>query len=259
MKKIAVITAGLNAAKFIEDCVESVRSSMTDGLFEVLHVYVDDGSTDNTSEVINRIAHPNLKYIQLDKNYGPSYARNFAVSQIECDYIFHLDADDVLFQNSLKYLFIKAEEAGSQWVYGDFIRANQDLKYIRALDYYGWPFKTVQQALQSMFTGWHFFQGNCLYSRELFDKVGGFNVDLRLGEDFELFTKFLVEGELPVHLPGPLYIHRNHESNATKSFTTGNYKEMHRDNTRLIFNLHSEGILNKLTEEDQKTIFDYLN
>jgi len=216
MTKVAVITPCFNAGGFIGECIASVEKSVTLGIIEVKHIIVDDGSTDGTREILQGMDRPQLKRIFLDNNYGPGYARNAGWQSAGADYIFFLDADDVLFANSLRYLVGMAEETGSPWVYGDFVRGDERGRYLVGEDYYGWQFKSAGAGLYSMYTGRHFFQQNSLYLKRILEEAGGFDSQLAMAEDFDLATRLLLAGHLPKHVRGPLYMHRYHTQNLSQ-------------------------------------------
>lgn len=99
--KISVITPVYNRADCIEKCMESVSNATKRGL-EVEHVICDDGSTDNTVEIIEKYAeqHPHVKLCKLNKNSGPNTARNTAIRNASGEWILILDSDDALAPDS---------------------------------------------------------------------------------------------------------------------------------------------------------------
>ncbi|EGW47119.1 hypothetical protein HMPREF0666_01692 [Prevotella sp. C561] len=91
-----------NAEKYIERCVESVyHQGLNINDFEVL--VVNDGSTDNTSVLLNRmkVSYSNLSVINKS-NGGQGSARNLGVEVASGDYIMFIDADDYLIDNQIK-------------------------------------------------------------------------------------------------------------------------------------------------------------
>jgi glycosyltransferase involved in cell wall biosynthesis len=216
--KIAVITPCYNRAKFLPECIKSVSLSNTFGLCEIEHIIVDDASTDNSWEILDQLKTPKLRIYKLSQNKGPAFARNFAVSQSAADFIFCLDSDDVLFQNSLFSLLTLALDKKADWVYGDVIRGDRELRYQIGRDFYGWKFNTIEDVLTSMYKNEHFFQGNCLFSRTAFEKAGRYDDTRHIAEDFDLFTRMLLRGYFPYYLPSPLYIFRIHDNNLSQPY-----------------------------------------
>lgn len=87
----SVVIPAFNRGELIVDTLESVFSQDTDSSYEVL--VVDDGSTDNTREVIKALQRPNLRYLYQD-NSGANKARNKGIENAKGKYVAMLDADD---------------------------------------------------------------------------------------------------------------------------------------------------------------------
>jgi glycosyltransferase involved in cell wall biosynthesis len=85
---ISVIIPCYNGAEFLAETIESVRRQTYPPL-EV--IVVDDGSTDNTGEVVAR--YPEVKYIR-QKNQGGGVARNTGLRESKGDYLVFQDQDD---------------------------------------------------------------------------------------------------------------------------------------------------------------------
>lgn len=252
MNKIAVITPCYNAEEFIRDCVNSVSKLLTNDEFSIEHVIVDDGSTDKSWEIIERHPQKNLKKLRLSKNIGNAAARNYALENSDSDLIFCLDADDVIFQNSLLRLSKFLLNKKADWVYGDFLRSNKNLSYIIGDDYYGREFNSVREALVAMYTGGHFFQHNSLVTRKSMITVGGYNSNLRSAVDFELFTRFLLADYFPHYLSGPLYIHRFHQANLSREHLNKG-SGLHLKDVRFFFEMHRSKIQAKVGRDLRKS------
>lgn len=99
---ISVITPVYNSAKYIESTINSVREQ-TFTQFEM--ILVDDCSTDNSREIIEKIIKEDnrIKYILLKNNSGAAVARNIGIEAAEGRYIAFLDSDDVWKKNKLSY------------------------------------------------------------------------------------------------------------------------------------------------------------
>jgi glycosyltransferase involved in cell wall biosynthesis len=88
--KISVITACFNHGKYINEMLESVFIQTLDD-YEI--IIVNDGSTDNTAEILNGIKHDKVTIIHTENN-GPANARNIAIKNSRAPIIMNLDADD---------------------------------------------------------------------------------------------------------------------------------------------------------------------
>ncbi|MBQ9845524.1 MAG: glycosyltransferase family 2 protein [Oscillospiraceae bacterium] len=89
-----------NAEKYITKSIESILTQSFDD-FEIL--VVNDGSADNGGEVVKACAEKDdrIRYIEKE-NGGVSSARNCAIYNAKGRYIFFLDSDDILWENSLE-------------------------------------------------------------------------------------------------------------------------------------------------------------
>jgi glycosyltransferase involved in cell wall biosynthesis len=88
--RTSVIIASYNYGRFLEEAVRSVQEQTVDDL-EI--IVVDDGSTDDTPEVLSRIREPRLRAHRIP-NSGVSVARNTAMRLARGEFIAFLDADD---------------------------------------------------------------------------------------------------------------------------------------------------------------------
>ena len=97
----SIITPVFNRSDCIRRCVESVVKQQYDNLE---YWIVDDGSTDNTSAIIESYAqqYSYIHFHKFDKNQGVNAARNYAIQRASGDFILFLDSDDYLVENALE-------------------------------------------------------------------------------------------------------------------------------------------------------------
>jgi len=88
---VSVIIPVYNAALLLDRCLDSVFSQHTKYTFEV--ILIDDGSTDNSVEIIKQRSEKNIVLIQ-QQNAGPATARNKGIEVAKGEFISFLDADD---------------------------------------------------------------------------------------------------------------------------------------------------------------------
>ncbi|HBA66860.1 MAG TPA: hypothetical protein DCZ48_11915, partial [Methylococcaceae bacterium] len=86
---ISVVIPAYNSAEFIADAVNSILKQ-TRPITEI--IIVDDGSTDNTQQIVEALPGP-ITYIK-QPNQGPSAARNTGIKTANSEWIAFLDADD---------------------------------------------------------------------------------------------------------------------------------------------------------------------
>lgn len=89
---VTVFMAAFNAGKYINQAIKSVLSQ-TFSDFELL--IINDGSTDNTVEIINQFKDPRIRLLNNIKNNGLTFTRNYGIKEARGEYFAILDSDDV--------------------------------------------------------------------------------------------------------------------------------------------------------------------
>lgn len=104
---LSVIIPAYNCEKTVRKCIDSIINQNIDRI-EI--IAVDDGSADNTLEVLESIAviHNTVKIIR-QKNSGVSAARNKGLENATGKYVMFVDSDDKLVSHSLKKVLEKME------------------------------------------------------------------------------------------------------------------------------------------------------
>lgn len=103
MKTVSVIIPVYNTAEYIEQCVQSVLEQSYNNI-EVL--IVNDNSTDNSLTLLKEMQAKDerIKIFNFDKRVGVGAARNFAIKKAMGQFIYFLDSDDYLPENTIEYL-----------------------------------------------------------------------------------------------------------------------------------------------------------
>lgn len=185
--RFSVIIPLYNKAPYIENALESVFCQ-TFKSFEI--VIVDDGSSDNSFKV----AHETLKNAPIEyqlihqENAGVSTARNNGVAASHGDYICFLDADDwwaptyLERMNWLIDVYPEAKIFGTNYYYVK--NGRQRICVTSAKTGYINYCRVYSEKLQMPL-----WTGATSISRSVFDELGGFRPNLRLGEDFDLWIR----------------------------------------------------------------------
>lgn len=115
---LMIIIAVYNTGNYLEDCIQSFLSQKTKYSFCV--VIVNDGSTDNSPEILKKYSElENVKIIHQD-NRGFAGARNRALEEIYGKYVMFLDSDDFLMPNSIECLMDVAVKKNADIVAGGY-------------------------------------------------------------------------------------------------------------------------------------------
>ena len=129
MKKIvSVIIPAYNAEMYLSKCIESVlnQKNINLGLIEI--IIGDDGSTDNTSKIIDEYKKkfPNIIVVDKHKNIGVAKTRNRGIELATGVYVTFLDADDWIDNDYIASYLACAEKSRADVVYAGYRRVNSE-------------------------------------------------------------------------------------------------------------------------------------
>lgn len=114
MVKISVIVPVYNCEDYLE---ESIRSILNQTFNDIEVVCVDDGSTDNSLSILNKLSDDDSRLkVHTQENQGASVARNNALKKVSGDYIYFFDADDYLVADALEKAYNNAVNNNSDIV-----------------------------------------------------------------------------------------------------------------------------------------------
>lgn len=206
MTKISIIMPIYNDSELLDKSISSLLNQTLDD-FEI--VCVDDGSTDNSLEILNGYASKyNFIKVFSQENQGPGKARNYGISKAEGDYIGFLDADDYFISNyALEQLYDVAVKYNSNMVAGNIKLVDGEGNYFpfTPLDYYT-DYGTILP--EDYGIPWAFYKN--IYKNDFLTENGINFPDLIRGEDpvflAEILSKVDVIHTVPVDVYAYYYI-----------------------------------------------------
>lgn len=128
MIKVSVIIPIFNVEKYLKKSLDSVVNQT---LKEIEIIAIDDGSTDNSLNILKEYQNTDDRIIIFEQeNKGPGEARNLALNHVKGEYVFFLDSDDWIELNTLEKLYNNAIENNCDLVLFDSIEhlPNDELK-----------------------------------------------------------------------------------------------------------------------------------
>ncbi|MGZ4035149.1 MAG: glycosyltransferase family 2 protein [Bacteroidia bacterium] len=217
---VSIIIPCYNYALYLPESVGSIIDQ-TYSNWEC--IIIDDGSIDNSREVAESLCAKDkrVKYF-LQKNSGPTVARNYGLSLAKGDFIQFLDADDLLENKKIeKQLAVFKQQPDCDIVYGGvkYFNSPDKFKLYDNLDLKSGPWmKKLSGKGDVMISG--LLNGNImvisspLSRKSLFEKFGNMNEVLQFNEDWELWARFAI-GNAKFQYdesPGTRVLVRVHES-----------------------------------------------
>ena len=188
---VSVIVPAYNSGPWIAQAVSSVLGqNLTD--FELL--VVDDGSVDDTVQIVETFTDSRLRLIQCP-HAGQSAASNVGASEARGHFLKFLDADDVLMSGHLMSQIAVADSSKNHLVscrWGYFRDDPSSLKpRVEAVqrdfdDPLDWVITSLTQD-EGMMGVWMW-----LIPRSIWQRAGGFNESLTLNKDFDLSIRLLL-------------------------------------------------------------------
>jgi len=206
---ISVIIPAYNQARYLKSAINSVLSQ-TYTNWEC--IVVDDGSTDNTSDLVHRFNHPKIKYI-YQKNSGLSAARNSGLSASKGEFLSFLDSDDCFVPQKLEILL-------------NVLDSRPDLALVAGsaalIDENGSPinrkFETnlPKNSIELLY-GNPLHVGSVLLRREWYLKTGLFDTNLRSYEDWDYWLRLVLAGGKLESINNIVSFYRFHTSQMTRN------------------------------------------
>lgn len=177
MASVSVIIPAYNAAFTIGEAIQSALQQKGDLVKEV--IVVDDGSSDNTAEVVNQ----QFSQVRLMRvaNGGPSRARNYGMRQAKGDWIAFLDADDRWHPDKLS-IQVSVQSPGVELVACDWVRG-QEFPSIPA------SIPVSQLEYRDLLTMNQFQTSTVMISRRLAIELDGFDPTVDGAEDWDFWLR----------------------------------------------------------------------
>lgn len=182
---ISIVTPTFNRAGYLSLAIESALAQSIDN-FEML--IVDDGSEDNTREVVEafQARDPRIHYFH-QANQGQSIARNRGVQEAKGEFICFLDSDNAWYPQKLERSLREFEaHPEADVVYGDYMVIDGEgveLGVNRMKRYSGF---ITPELLRDNFVS----MNTTMTRKTCFDELGGFDPEDRLAEDYGLWLRF---------------------------------------------------------------------
>lgn len=186
---ISVVIPLYNKKDSIKSTIESVLSQTLSD-FEI--VIVDDGSTDGSADVVNRIKDKRIRLICKD-NGGVSSARNAGILSSKGDYIAFLDGDDFwdkIYLETLHNLIIDFPDAAIYGIgYGWLDNGTKKKSSTGLKDGYRGVINDVWNRYPGVWTG----SSSCVSKSKLIE-IGLFDERMTHGEDIDMWWRLLLLG-----------------------------------------------------------------
>lgn len=204
--KVTVYIPTHNYGKYVDKAIQSVLNQTVED-WEL--IVIDDGSTDNTMEVLEKYqSHPKIRVLSQE-NRGLNVTNNIALRLSNGKYIMRLDADDYLDENALSVLSNTLDvkpEIGL--VYPDYYHVNEEGDVIELVRR-----KKIGEEVQILDLPAH---GACtMFRKEILMQIGGYLEDFSGQDGYDIWLRFIQKYK-PYNVNIPLFYYRQHPASLTK-------------------------------------------
>jgi glycosyltransferase involved in cell wall biosynthesis len=221
--KLSVITPSLNQARYLGECLDSVRAAAASAKgCEVEHIVIDGGSTDGTVDLLR--TRNDVRWVS-EKDSGQSHAINKGLSMAGGDILTYLCADDLYEPDAVRVVMQAfAEDPGADVVYADFYFLEGDSGRKRR--------KSARSFLPDNLRNRNpLGQPAVWWRRRVYERFGGFDESLHFCMDHEYWLRLGTH----VHwhyLPEALAVSRLHADAKTSRQLPAMWRETARMLTR---------------------------
>ena len=214
--KISVIVPVYNTGKYLSKCLNSILNQT---LKEIEVIVVNDGSKDDSQEIIDEFVSKDSRLVSIQKeNGGLSDARNAGIDKAKGEFIAFVDSDDYIDLAMLEKMYELAERDESEIVLCDLVKVNENGKEFRDLPQS--PQLPEKIILVEDFT--IFGEMSCFACNKIFKKALFENHRFRKGihfEDIELIPKLVLDSSIISKINEPFYKYFERQDSITKTHT----------------------------------------
>lgn len=128
--KLSVVIPAYNAQKFISRCISSALAS---DLKEIEVIAVDDGSTDETKDILSWYENMYPQFFKkiFKENGGAAEARNYGIAESKGHYIAFIDSDDMIRPDAYSIMYDSLQKTGADIAIGRLYKVDNDKYYVR--------------------------------------------------------------------------------------------------------------------------------
>ncbi|MBM4137171.1 MAG: glycosyltransferase family 2 protein [Nitrospira sp.] len=208
MPRVSVIIPAYNSARYLLDAIDSVFAQTYKDL-EV--IVIDDGSTDNTKEILEPYMDRIIFLQQV--NSGPSKARNLGIQRSSGEYLAFLDADDIWFPEKLeKQVRLSDSMPEVGMVYTDAVFSYADGSRSPHSWLSTFPKRTSGSIFESLLSACFILIPTVMVRRECLIDVSYFREDLKCWEGYDLWLKIAFVYPIEM-IEDRLVVRRVHDKN----------------------------------------------
>lgn len=209
---VSLITPTYNRLSFVIETIDSVLSQTYSN---IEYIIIDDASTDNTYQFLKNKYGKSIKILRNKINLGQVFSLNRGWSLCKGSYIGYLSDDDWLYPNAISEIVSTLiHNKKSVCVFPDCNLVDRNSIVVK---------KNVCKPFDledTLITQRCYIGPGALFRRSAYNKVGGWNQNLKLGPDREFWIRMCEIGNIQM-LPKTLAAYRTHSDSTSVKVPSG--------------------------------------
>lgn len=245
----SLLIANYNNGRYLFDCFKSIFNQ-TYTNWEV--VFVDDGSTDNSMNLIQSLSESDsrIKYFKNNTNHGCGFTKNRCIALSNGKICGFLDPEDTITKDAIEIMVRNhLENPESSLIFSSYYECNSHLIPIKTKRPILTEDKLASQLIIKNIS--HF----ATFKRQAYDKTQGINTKLKRAVDQDLYLKLEETGQV-LYIDSPLYYYRLHEggiSTFSNRYKAEYWEYLVKHQACLRRGIDTEVYFAKVIEEKEKT------
>lgn len=233
----SIIMPAYNAEKFLSEAIDSI---LTQSFINFELFVINDGSIDKTADICRQFSKIDSRIVFIDKsNEGVSVARNVALDKAKGQYVFFVDSDDVVYEDSLLRIhsFLKRTPVDYLRFEYEIIDGHGRMLYpnYEASKRRRYEGKKIDSSrcIENLIRG-EFFSWSGVFKRTIIEKNNlRFLPGCTYNEDTLFMMHYFMHSQTHVYVSDKVYGYRKSETAVTCRFTERNYLDVERVVTKL--------------------------
>lgn len=195
---VSMVMAVHNGGRFLE---ETLKHALYQSYSNLEIIIVNDGSSDSTKQILDRIRDDRVKVIHLEENQGAAKALNLGIREARGEWVAIQDADDNSYPTRIEEQVKYIQEHPQLVGVGTLIKCISGDADIPDSVYEGLTasrnnHKTRDEIRNIIYWGCPLTHSSVMFSKEVFWEVGGYDPQFKIAYDYDLWLKLLEKGEM---------------------------------------------------------------
>ncbi len=195
--RVSIGIPSYNHGKYISETIDSILNQTFQD-FEI--IITDDGSSDNTIEVLKSFSDPRIKLYVFDKNRGACKALNNCINKSRGEYFAYVSSDDIWEHNKLeKQVKFLDENSKIPLVFTKVKIIDENGKQFMNKNHFYFAIFEEENRSREEWLNRFFYKGNCIchpsimIRKSIYDEIGYYNEQMANLPDFDMWVRLCLQ------------------------------------------------------------------